>query len=178
MGGLFHHAVGTAVIAEKIAHYTGAAELSTAYTAGLLHDIGKVVLDQHIASAYPLFYRKINREDELSTKVEEEIFGIDHTAIGSKLADMWEFPESLKDSIAFHHEPEKAPQNSKLVYIAYLADLLMARFNTGLELERMGGGSIEDRMRRLDLNSEDISAIVDLIPQALFYAGTETSPSG
>jgi putative nucleotidyltransferase with HDIG domain len=178
MGGLFHHAVGTAVIAEKIAQYTTAVELSTAYTAGLLHDIGKVVLDQHIASAYPLFYRKINREDERSTKIEEEIFGIDHTAIGSKLADMWDFPESLKDGIAFHHEPEKAPQNSKLVHLTYLADLLMARFNTGLELERMGGGSLEDRIGRLDIHSDDIPAIVDLIPQALFYAGTETTPSG
>ena len=178
MGGLFHHAVGTAVIAEKIAQYTQAVELSTAYTVGLLHDIGKVVLDQHIASAYPLFYRKINREDERSTKIEKEIFGIDHTAIGSKLANMWDFPETLKDGIAYHHEPEKAPQNSKLVHLTYLADLLMARFNTGLELERMGGGSLRDRIRRLDINTEDIPAIVDLIPQALFYAGTETTLSG
>jgi hypothetical protein len=91
---------------------------------------------------------------------------------------MWDFPESLKDGIAFHHEPEKAPQNSKLVHLTYLADLLMARFNTGLELERMGGGSLEDRIGRLDIHSDDIPAIVDLIPQALFYAGTETTPSG
>jgi putative nucleotidyltransferase with HDIG domain len=173
MGGLFHHAVGTAVIAEKIAHYTGAAELSTAYTAGLLHDIGKVVLDQNIASAYPLFYRRINREDELSTRVEKDLFGIDHTVIGRKLADMWAFPESLKHSVAYHHEPEKAPRHTKLVHIVYLADLLMARFNTGLELEGMGGGSIEDRLHRVDLNAGDLTAIIDLIPQALFSADVQ-----
>ena len=178
MGGLFHHAVGTAVIAEKIADYTGAAELSTAYTAGLLHDIGKVVLDQHIASAYPLFYRKINREDELSTRVERDLFGIDHTTIGSTLADLWSFPESLKSIIAYHHEPEKAPQHTKLVHIVYLADLLMARFNTGIELEGMGGGSIEDRLRRVDLAPGDLTAIVDLIPQALFSTDTEAEAPG
>jgi putative nucleotidyltransferase with HDIG domain len=178
MGGLFHHAVGAAVVAEKIANYTGAAELSTAYTAGLLHDIGKVVLDQHIASAYPLFYRKINREDELSTRAENDIFGIDHTAIGSQLADMWGFPQSLKECIAFHHEPEKSDRYSKLVHIVYLADLLMARFNTGLELEGMGGGSIEDRLRRIDLKPEDLTTIVDLIPQALFSTETEAASPG
>ena len=178
MGGLFHHAVGTAVIAEKIAHFTGAAEPSTAYTAGLLHDIGKVVLDQNIASAYPLFYRRINREDELSTQVEEDLFGIDHTVIGSKLADMWAFPESLKDCIACHHEPEKAPQHTRLVHIVYLADLLMARFNTGLELEGMGGGSIEDRLHRVDLKPGDLTAIIDLIPNALFSTDADTALPG
>jgi putative nucleotidyltransferase with HDIG domain len=178
MGGLFHHAVGTAVIAEKIAQFTGAVELSTAYTAGLLHDIGKVVLDQHIALTYPLFYRKINREDELSTRVEKDLFGIDHTVIGSKLADMWAFPESLKSIIADHHEPEKALQHTKLVHIVYLADLLMARFNTGIELEGMGGGSLEDRLRRVDLDPGDLTTIVDLIPQALFSADMEAAPPG
>ena len=45
-GRLYHHAVGTALIAEKLADYTGSVEPGKAYTAGLLHDIGKVVLDQ------------------------------------------------------------------------------------------------------------------------------------
>ena len=56
-GGMFHHAVGTAVIAEKLAHYTGKAAPTLAYIAGLLHDIGKVVLDQYITLTYPLLYR-------------------------------------------------------------------------------------------------------------------------
>ncbi|MEJ2286672.1 MAG: HDOD domain-containing protein, partial [Desulfobacterales bacterium] len=61
-GGIFHHAVGAAVIAEKLADITGITEPSSAYTAGLLHDIGKVALDQFIVSSYPLFYRELNEE--------------------------------------------------------------------------------------------------------------------
>ena len=58
-GGLYHHAVGTAIISEKLANKTAKVKPGLAYTAGLLHDIGKVVLDQYIASVYPLFYRRL-----------------------------------------------------------------------------------------------------------------------
>ena len=63
-GGLYHHAVGTAIVAEKLAEFTGCVKPGLAYTAGLLHDIGKVVLDQSVAAAYPLFYRKLFEEEQ------------------------------------------------------------------------------------------------------------------
>ena len=56
-GGIFHHSVRTAHISGKLAELTGKAHTDMAYTAGLLHDIGKVILDQYMHSAYPLFYR-------------------------------------------------------------------------------------------------------------------------
>jgi putative nucleotidyltransferase with HDIG domain len=64
-GGMYHHAVGTAVIAEKLAELTGKVDSSMAYTAGLLHDIGKVVLDQFVDSGFPLFYRQLNEEKKI-----------------------------------------------------------------------------------------------------------------
>ena len=72
-GGLYHHAIGTAIISEKLANLTGKAKPGLAYTAGLLHDIGKVVLDQHIASAYPLFYRQMFEEGNNFTEAEKRI---------------------------------------------------------------------------------------------------------
>ncbi|MFZ0132516.1 MAG: HDOD domain-containing protein [Desulfobacterales bacterium] len=167
-GGLFHHAVGTALTAEKIAHFTGKAPLSTAYTAGLLHDIGKVVLDQFVAGAFPLFYRKMNCEEAYSLGLEREVFGIDHTAVGRTLADMWAFPESLAATIAHHHEPEKSPHHAELAHIVFLADLLMARFNTGLELEGMSSGAIDSRLQKVGLGPGNLAQMVDLIPQSLF----------
>jgi putative nucleotidyltransferase with HDIG domain len=177
MGGLFHHAVGTALTAEKIAHFTGKAPLSTAYTAGLLHDIGKVVLDQFIATAFPLFYRKLNSEEAYSITIEREIFGTDHTAVGRTLAEMWAFPESLTATIAHHHQPEKSLQHTELAHIIFLADLLMARFNTGLELEGMSSGSIKTRLKQVGLKPENLAEIVDLIPQSLFDYEAESAPA-
>jgi putative nucleotidyltransferase with HDIG domain len=164
MGGLFHHAVGTAITAERIARFTGAAPSATAYTAGLLHDIGKVVLDQYIVSAYPLFYRRLNQDQENFTRIEMEVLGTDHTRVGDALAGLWCFPDSLREAICHHHEPENALGHPELVHMVHLSDLIMSRFQTGLELERLDTNLLESRLNRIGLHKEQFSVIVDLIP--------------
>ncbi len=172
-GGLYHHAVGTAIIAEKLADYTGSVEPGLAYTAGLLHDIGKVVLDQSIASAYPLFYRRLFEEENNFSEMEKEILGIDHTQIGSKLARKWSFPESLTDIIRNHHEPEKAARHLELAHVVYLADLLMCRFHSGLELERLNTEALASRMETIGLSIDKFADMVDLIPAGVFESSPE-----
>lgn len=167
-GGLYHHAVGTALIAEKIAEETGKAPPALAYTAGLLHDIGKVVLDQHIQTVLPLFYRQLNEEGKNSAKVEKAIFGIDHREAGTILALRWSFPESLTEAIRCHHTPETAVQSKDLVHIIYLADLLMSRFHVGLEVERLDTDALTERLETLGLSINSFPDIVEMIPmQAL-----------
>ena len=172
-GGLFHHAIGTAIIAEKLAALTGRVKPGLAYTAGLLHDIGKVVLDQYVTSAYPLFYRKLNDEGTSFLESEKSILGIDHTEIGSNLARNWSFPESLVDVIRYHHRPEDATRNLELTHTVYLADLLMSRFNTGLELERLGTETLSARLEAIGLSAEKFPDLVDLIPVGVFESSPE-----
>ncbi len=172
-GGLFHHAIGTAIIAEKLADLTGMVKPGLAYTAGLLHDIGKVVLDQYVNSAYPLFYRKLNDESSSFSDTEKAIFGIDHTEVGSDLARKWSFPESLIDVIRYHHRPEDATHNLELAHTVYLADLLMSRFNTGLELERLGTETLSSRLEAIGLSVARFPDVVDLIPVGVFESSPE-----
>lgn len=172
-GGLYHHAIGTAMIAEKIASMTGKAVPGVAYTAGLLHDIGKVVLDQNIAAAYPMFYRKFQDRQSEIIDVETSILGTDHTRVGELLAKKWSMPESLTNVIRYHHRPEESGENAPLTTIIYMADLLMSRFHAGLELERMGTANLPDSLRRLDLSAEQFHHLVDLIPGKVFEPAVE-----
>jgi putative nucleotidyltransferase with HDIG domain len=172
-GGIYHHAVGTAVIAEKLAQVTGKTPPTLAYTAGLLHDIGKVVLDQYIHSAFPLFYRQIHEEDNNFLAIEKEILGIDHTQVGIELARTWSFPESLIEVINYHHWPENAQQNIELVHIVYLADLLMSRFHSGLEIERLNTDALAARLETIGLSLAGFADIVDLIPGKVLDLSTE-----
>ncbi|MCK5419004.1 MAG: HDOD domain-containing protein [Desulfobacterales bacterium] len=171
-GGIYHHAVGTAVIAEKLADLTGKAEPSLAYTAGLLHDIGKVVLDQFINSGFPLFYRELNEEGKNFSEVEKQVLGTDHTEVGADLAQNWSFPESLVETIRYHHKPENAVKHYELVHIVYLADLLMSRFHTGLELERLDTKTLAARLETIGLSISEFPELVDHIPIKVL----ETSP--
>ncbi|MGL1933068.1 MAG: HDOD domain-containing protein [Desulfotalea sp.] len=163
-GGLYHHAVGTAKIAEKIAEITGKVDPALAYTGGLLHDIGKVVLDQYLQDALPLFYRQVYEEKKVSLEAEKALLGFDHKETGSILAKQWFFPESLYEVVKYHHKPEDAVQYKELVHIIYLADLLMSRFHVGLELEQFSTGGLTERLKVLGLSVKSLPDIIDLIP--------------
>lgn len=174
-GGLYHHAIGTAMVAEKIAATTGKAAPGIAYTAGLLHDIGKVVLDQYITGAYPMLYREFQGRQSEMIDVETRILGMDHTRVGELLARKWSLPSPLTDAIRFHHQPAESRNKDALTTIVYLADLLMSRFHTGLELERMGTGGLTDHLARIDLAAEQFSHLVDLIPGKVFEPQMDTA---
>jgi len=177
-GGIYHHAVGTAVIAEKLAGLTGKVEPSLAYTAGLLHDIGKVVLDQFINSGFPLFYRQLNEKGKNFLEVEKQVLGTDHSEVGANLALNWSFPESLVETIRHHHNPEDAQQHNELVHIVYLADLLMSRFHTGLELERLNTDALAARLETIGLSISRFPALVDHIPLKVLESSPEFALMG
>jgi putative nucleotidyltransferase with HDIG domain len=172
-GGMYHHAVGTAIIAEKIAGLTGYVNAPAAYTAGLLHDIGKVVLDQYIQFAFPLFYRELQEKEKNFLDVETELLGVNHAEVGTKLAHQWSFPDSLTETIRHHHKPEDSTQYHELVHIVYLADLLMSRFHAGLEVERLDMDALNTRMQTLGLSITRFEEIVDIIPLKVLESSPE-----
>lgn len=177
-GGIYHHAVGTAVIAEKLAEITGKVKPSLAYTAGLLHDIGKVVLDQYIHSGFPLFYRELNEGGKNFSEVEKQVLGTDHSEVGAQLAQNWSLPDSLVETIRHHHTPEDARQHVALVHIVYLADLLMSRFHTGLELERLNTDALAARLGAIGLAISGFPALIDHIPIKVLESSPEFALMG
>ncbi len=167
MGGMYQHAVGTALVAEQLARRSARVIPALAYTAGLLHDIGKVVLDQFVAARLPQFYRDLTLESDFLS-AEKRHLGITHTAAGGQLALDWALPAPLRDAIVHHHCPEEAAHDAVLAHTIYIADLIMSRFNTGLELEKLDGEHLVHRFAEAGLEVADLASIVDDLPARLF----------
>ncbi len=174
-GGLYQHSIGTAMIAERIVGLTKTTSPANAYTAGLLHDIGKVVLDQFIAAAYPMLYRDFQNMGTDMIGAETKALGMNHIEAGGLLAEKWALPAPLSDVIRFHHTPEKSAVDKKLTATIYLADLLMSCFHSGLELERMEAKRLVDRLAILDLAPEQFKTLVDIIPMKVFQPVEEST---
>jgi putative nucleotidyltransferase with HDIG domain len=163
-GRLYQHAIGTALVAEKLARITGRCSPIVAYTAGLLHDIGKVVLDCFVARNYPLFYRRTQSEIVNLEEAELEILGIGHPEVGGRLATLWSIPENLVEAIRYHHQPEKATHDLELTHIVCLADLIVSRFWTCQALASQNTDSLILCLKKLELNSHHLRTVVDGVP--------------
>jgi putative nucleotidyltransferase with HDIG domain len=159
-GGIFHHSVWTAEVSGKLAELTGKARSDLAYTAGLLHDIGKVILDQYMYSAYPLFYRQLQIEGSYLAAAEKKLIGMAHTEAGYLLACRWGMPECLSETILHHHEPDNAKDNRCLTHMVYVADLISSRFVLGHDLDKMDTSHLRSSLDALDLNIENLPALL------------------
>lgn len=167
-GGLFQHSLGAAVISEELARFTGIADTAIAYTAGLLHDIGKIVLDQHISSAYSFFYRRTQVDMVELCEAEKETLGLTHTEAGAILGENWSLDERLTDTIRNHHSPESASADPGLTHVVCIADLLTGKFQAGQELGFVDRGDISSRLKKIGLAPSQLSSIVEIIPQRVF----------
>ena len=96
-----------------------------AAVAGLLHDIGNVVLFLEAPDEYRLACTQAIKKEQSLWKVERELFGFDHAEIGKWICDKWTLPAKLGTPIGFHHEPEKATEHKLRTYIVSAANLFV-----------------------------------------------------
>ncbi|MEA3465482.1 MAG: HDOD domain-containing protein [Thermodesulfobacteriota bacterium] len=120
---LWNHDLRTAIAAREIAK-TAKQPLNPdlAFTAGILHAVGKAILSDFLQQSSKGVLDEIDG-DEISDYLEgeRELLGIDHTEAGFELAKNWELPETLQCAIRYHHSPAEAPQkHSALVYAVHL----------------------------------------------------------
>lgn len=118
----WRHSIATAVCAKTLARQLNMNQ-DYAYTAGLLHDIGRLVLVTRFAKNYEetLAYRA--REDCYLMEAERAILGIDHAMAGQALASHWKFPVAMQLAVAHHHAPEE-PECGALAALIHIADAI------------------------------------------------------
>lgn len=123
----WRHAIYTGVAARALAQASPAhsnTHPEDAYIAGLLHDIGKIILMDKAGPAYAEMLRGAAERGLPESDVELEEFGFTHADLGSVLAIKWSLPEDLAIAIRSHHAPAHDPLNRSLSALVHVADRL------------------------------------------------------
>lgn len=115
--GLWNHMVGSGLVARLVAETSGKAPPREAYLAGLLHDLGLILIDQYLHKPFCQLLDTLGDQTPLCA-AEREVLGFDHAALGQYVATRWNLPEHLVAAIAYHHDPEAHQQDHHAIVCA------------------------------------------------------------
>lgn len=135
---LWEHSLCTALTSEIAARRLNHAGIPTLYTAALLHDIGRTILDLYSKIYLQSSLRGLKGETDI-VRSERRALGIDHQELGGIIARKWKFPPDIAAAIEHHHNPEKAGQYETITSLVYVADLLALSFATEKAQDRTKG---------------------------------------
>ena len=130
MGSLWDHSFKTAMFAKAISTAEGAdaRTADSAFTAGLLHDIGKLVLACSLPEKYQQVLRHLDERLGDASSLEQEIFGCTHGQIGAYLMGLWGLPDMIVETVGWHHNPAQLSPTAFCPLIAvYAANQLQHR---------------------------------------------------
>ncbi len=174
------HSIAVAAASEVIARHTKKAEPEEAFVAGLLHDIGHLLL----LMAVPDEFMNVMAMGPVNlVENERKNIGMAHTRAGQKLLKQWNLPTSLCDAVRFHHTPKVITgKDDPLISVVAMADLFAGVHGTVYE-RSLNDGDFRELVKVTGLNPQEVGEILTemdsrIIETRLFLklaTGTETS---
>jgi putative nucleotidyltransferase with HDIG domain len=122
-GELWKHSVATAVASQRIAECVGE-DGTIAFTGGLLHDIGKIILADALEHIYIKLVEETEKNQQSLLETEKKLLGVQHAEIGGRLLAIWKFPADLVASVWFHHQPDSAVTHERIASCVYLGNMI------------------------------------------------------
>lgn len=166
-GDMWRHSLCCGYAAQQIAARVRYPLPEEAFVAGLLHDIGKVLISLRLSNEFGMALDRVIEEKITFVEAELEILGFDHAQVGAHMSEAWNLPPQLVSAIRWHHDPASAVETppagnksgrnaGKLAAIVHVSDLVCITLGIGL-----GGDGLHYRLQEgvLDLLGLDAEAI-------------------
>jgi len=128
MKTFWKHSFATSTIARAICTADELPDAESQSLAGLLHDMGKVILFKHFPKEYKHVVEIMEKKNIPFVQVERSLYDIDHAQVGDLLAEKWGFPPNIRAAIAWHHNPEPAGDLADFAAITATANVLAQPF--------------------------------------------------
>ncbi len=163
---LWRHMVSVGVCARLIASRFKLPNFEDAFLAGLLHDIGIILEDQHAHAGFRDVIMNLP-EGKTLAEVEREYIGFDHTVLGERIAETWQFPPVAKAAIRFHHDSQQytgeGAEIVRCVEVGNVICTLKGIMSVGVRRVRPPMGA----MQALGLQKEDFRILADDLDREL-----------
>lgn len=127
----WEHSLGVGVLARMLAEKVRYPDKEEAFTAGLIHDVGKIVLDQFVHEEFRTVVSLVRQNNLLLYEAEAQVLGLNHANVGYILGQKWNLPKKLQDPMAYHHAPGLSKYNPQLTGIIHLADIFCRTLKIG-----------------------------------------------
>ncbi|MGB9715376.1 MAG: HDOD domain-containing protein [Thermodesulfovibrionales bacterium] len=132
----WNHSIACGISARVIATYRREHNVERFFVAGILHDIGRLILYTKMPELSVEILETNRESKKLLYRIEQEITGYDHADVGGLLADKWKLPLSIKEMVKFHHRPALSTHFPTETAVIHLADILAHAMELGSSGER------------------------------------------
>ena len=171
---LWKHSLAVAGAAKLIAEKLDLQIVHEALTTGLIHDIGKLILDPYVLEQRETFDAFMQDGNQTFLEAEKHILGFDHAEIAADICNHWKFPESLTQAIRYHHCPSRSHGN-QMAFILHLADYIAVLSGSGYDLDEVLDIRDDGTEEFLDIHQKDIISISSSIIEYIFKIETDLS---
>lgn len=131
MDSFWKHSLATGICARIIAENGLDVDSERLFVAGLLHDVGRLVMCLADPASMTRAMDLSRQREELLHQTEKELFGFTHADVGACLLEHWRLPDSLVDAVRWHHRPSAADRNQELASVVHLADVIINSLRIG-----------------------------------------------
>jgi len=159
MRSFWEHSLACGICARIIGSYKKIPNTERLFVAGLLHDIGRLILYSYVPIQAKNALIKARQDDDLLYNSEHEILGFDHSMIGGLLLKKWKLPVTLENSVKYHHSPQesKDPLEPAIIHIA---DIMTNAIGRGSSGERFVPALNPDAWKSLELSPNILSSTI------------------
>lgn len=156
---LLRHSAWVAVASEEMARLVGFQDVKLLFTAGLLHDMGKIITDPFVRGEKS---RLLHLSGDSFEQRETLLLGLNHARTGFRLMEKWNIPQEITSAVLWHHEPQSAQSFPLIANTVHLADILAYSQGVGTGIDGMKYAVSSRAKATLGLKGQDMEYVSSL----------------
>ncbi len=174
---IWSHSLGTGVAARALARKRGNIHPEKAFVAGLLHDLGMIILSVYRKEDFLKVLQHAQEASITYEAAEQELLDFNHADLGAAVAEAWSFPATHCEAIRCHHDPASATLQPQLAQVAHLADWMVLELGVGRLVDAPQPEPETGALAEFRIPREELPRVVDSL-RRLFAESDAFNPDG